>query len=345
MKKNVSAGQRPVPQYQPRVLSGLIAGLFCSSALLPLQEVLANPAIPQVVSGSASFQNNGNLLTINSSNGAIINWQSFSINPDEITRFIQPNAASSVLNRVQGNLPSQILGALQSNGKVFLINPNGILFGPNSRIDVQGLIASSLNISNDDFAANRLRFNGNPNAGSIQQQGTITTPSGGKVFLLAPNVENHGLIQSPQGDVLLAAGHSVQLVDSADPNLQVVVNAPQHQVVNLGRIIAQGGRIGIYGALVNQRGSLNADSAVMGENGKIVLKASRSTTLEAGSQVSATNSAGTGGDVSLQAPLVVANGNASVDASGATGGGSILFGGDYHGANPAISNADQVFFG
>src|SRR5690606_14902950 len=95
---------------------------------------------------------------------AIINWQSFSIGANEITRFIQQSQASAVLNRVTGGGgaidPSVILGALQSNGRVFLINPSGITFGAGAQIDVAGLVASTLDISNADFLANRLRFQG-----------------------------------------------------------------------------------------------------------------------------------------------------------------------------------------
>jgi filamentous hemagglutinin family protein len=97
-----------------------------------------------VVAGSATFQSNANALTVTNANGAVINWKGFSIGQGEITRFIQPNAASQVLNRVTGGNPSLILGALQSNGRVFLINQNGIAFGPNARVDVGGLVVSSL---------------------------------------------------------------------------------------------------------------------------------------------------------------------------------------------------------
>jgi hypothetical protein len=113
-------------------------------------------------------------------------------------------------------------------------------------------------------------------------------------------VENSGVISAPNGEVVLAAGRSVQLFDSADPNVQVVVSAPSDQAINLGQIVAQGGRVGVYGALVNQRGVINANSAVRGENGKIVLKASGTTLVEAGSQTSATGSnLNTGGDIVL----------------------------------------------
>jgi len=249
--------------------------------------VFALPAGQQVVNGQAAFNTQGNNLTITNSPNAIINWQGFSINNNEAVRFIQQYGSSAVLNRVIGQDPSRILGLLQSNGRVFLINPSGILFGQGARIDVNGLIASTLNISNQDFLAGKYNFTAGSIAGSIQNQGTITTPEGGKVYLIAPDIENSGIITTPKGEVLLAAGHSVQLVDSLDPDIAVVVSAPENKAVNLGQIVAQSGKVGIYGGLISQRGIVNADSAVVGENGRIFFKASKDVTLDAGSTTSA----------------------------------------------------------
>lgn len=305
---------------------------------------MANPADPKVIHGQATFTTNGNQLNITNTSGTVIDWGSFSIDSNEVTRFSQQNASSVVLNRITGQDPSQILGSLQSNGKVVIINPNGILFGQNARVDVNGLTASSLNITNQDALAKKWNFEGSKNAGKVQNDGTITTPSGGQVYLIAPNVENNGLITTPEGEVILAAGHKVQLIDSNDPDVQVVVSASENQAVNLGRILAQSGSVGIYGGLINQRGTINANSAVVGANGKIVLKASDTTLLENGSLTSAT-SAGTGGEIQVLGDKVGLVGTASIDASGTQGGGSVLVGGDYHGDNAAIQNASRTFFG
>ena len=323
--------------FQRRLLPVLIAGCFAGN-------VSANPLGPQVVNGQVGFSNQGNVLSVTNTPGSIINWQSFSINPGEITRFIQQNPNSAVLNRIIGQDPSQILGALQSNGRVFLINPNGILFGQGAQVDVNGLVASTLNIANEDFLNGRLNFRAGDRAADLKNQGAITTPNGGQVFLIAPNVENSGIITSPQGDVLLAAGRSVQLVDSMNPDLHVVISAPENEALNLGQVIAQGGRTGIYGALVRQRGIVNANSAVVGENGKVVFKASRDALLEAGS-VTTASGAGRGGEIHVLGERVGLTGDARVDASGLNGGGTILVGGDYQGANPAIRNASRTFVG
>ncbi|MBV8659775.1 MAG: filamentous hemagglutinin N-terminal domain-containing protein [Burkholderiales bacterium] len=311
---------------------------------MAVSPVLANPSGAQVVNGQVSFQNHGNTLTVTNTPGSIINWQNFSIGKGETTTFVQQSTNSAVLNRVTSQDPTQIFGTLASNGRVYLINPNGIVFGRDSQIDVAGLAASSLNITDQDFLAGKRNFTGTGQAGIVSNQGTITTPSGGQVFLIAPNVENHGLIASPQGEVLLAAGHQVQLVDAADPNLQVTVSAPTDSALNLGKIVAQSGRIGIFGALVNQNGVVNADSAAMGENGTIVLKASQGVALGSASQTAAVG-AGSGGRIDVFGPQVIVNGGAQVDASGQSGGGTIRIGGDFHGANTAVPNAVNTYVG
>ncbi|HLA28434.1 MAG TPA: YDG domain-containing protein [Syntrophales bacterium] len=332
--------------------------------------VFALPAGQQVVNGQASFNAQGNNLTITNSPNSIINWQGFSINNNEAVRFIQQCGSSSVLNRVIGQDPSRILGLLQSNGRVFLINPNGMLFGQGARIDVNGFFASTLNIGNQDFLAGKYNFTAGAIAGPIQNQGTITTPGGGKVYLIAPDIENSGIINSPQGDVILAAGHSVQLVDSLDPDISIVLSAPENKAVNLGQIIAQSGKVGIYGGLISQQGIVNADSAVVGENGRIFFKASKNATLDAGSAtsangpqggqikiqsesgttlvsgtVTAAGNDGKGGDIRILGNHVGLIDNARIDVSGKSGGGAVLVGGDYQGKNPAVQNAEATYMG
>ncbi|MBI3045790.1 MAG: filamentous hemagglutinin N-terminal domain-containing protein [Betaproteobacteria bacterium] len=278
-------------EFNRKVISLAIASCFVVS-----NPLYANPTGPTVVNGQATIQQAGNLLQITNSPNAIINWQSFSIGASEITRFIQQSQASAVLNRVVGAGgvvdPSVILGALQSNGRVFLVNPNGVLFGSGARIDVAGLVATSLNLSNSDFLAGRLNFTDGPGAGSILNQGNITTDAGGNVYLAGPAVANDGIIASPKGEVILAAGNSVELVSPGTPNLRVEIAASGNEAKNLGQIIADSGRIGIYAGLINHGGTLRADTVEVGRNGEILLKASRNITLEPGSVISASGAPG-----------------------------------------------------
>jgi filamentous hemagglutinin family protein len=123
------------------------------------------PTSPNVVNGQATFNRAGNVYSITNTPGAIIQWQGFSIGAGDVTRFLQQSASSTVLNRIVGQDPSLILGTLQSNGRVFLVNPNGVLFGAGSRVDVNGLVASSLALSNQDFLAGKMNFSAGATAG------------------------------------------------------------------------------------------------------------------------------------------------------------------------------------
>src|SRR5512133_1666783 len=204
------------------------------AACLGISDAIPNPTGAAVVHGQASFNTQGGTLNVTNSPGAIINWQGFSIGANETTRFVQQSAASSVLNRVLGPDPSTILGTLTSNGKVFLVNPAGIFVGQGARLDVGGLVASTLNLSNMDFLAGRHNYQPVPNAGSIVNYGKITTPTGGSVYLVAPNVSNNGIINTPQGEVILAAGNSVQLIDTSTPSVRVKFSASDNKAENLG---------------------------------------------------------------------------------------------------------------
>jgi filamentous hemagglutinin family protein len=135
-------------------LDHLFLALACCYGL----SAQANPIGAQIVNGTANINQNGNLLTITNSPNAIINWQGFSIGSGETTNIIQQSVNSSILNRVIGADPSALLGTMTSNGKVFLINPAGIMVGQGARIDVGGLVASTLNLSNANFLAGKLNF-------------------------------------------------------------------------------------------------------------------------------------------------------------------------------------------
>jgi filamentous hemagglutinin family protein len=331
--------------------------------------VLANPTGASVAAGQVSFHQQGNLLQITNSPNAIINWQSFSIGANEVTRFVQGSASSAVLNRVVGHDPSSILGALQSNGRIFLLNPNGIVFGASARIDVAGLVASSLHLSDADFLGGKLRFVDAVGAGAVVNEGAIATPSGGQVYLVGASVENRGLIRSPRGEVVLAAGKRVELVDPGTPDLRVEITAPDNRAVNLGAIAAEAGRVGIYAGLLSQGGVIDANSAQATEDGRIVLKATQGVTLAAGSltaasgrnggtvtvesgdttlvagTIEAKGSEGQGGRVEVLGNKVGLIGGAQIDVSGESGGGMVLVGGDFQGKNPDIQNAYRTYVG
>lgn len=343
-----------------------LTGLLLLAALR-VTPTLANPAGPDLQAGTAVFtQPNAQTLEIQNSAGAVIHWQSFSIGAGETTRFVQPDASSAVLNRVTGGDPSAILGRLQSNGRVFVINPNGILFGADAVVDVAGLVASSLSISNADFLAGRLAFAGSGSEGAVVNQGWLKAGPGGEVVLVAPRVENSGLIEAPDGRLLLAAGARVVLHSVDDDALSFELEAQSGEVLNLGQLIAERGAAGLFARTVRHSGEiavggLSVDAAgrvrivaaddlevapgaritANGSVGGTVELAATSGTATIAGAIEATGSGGQGGRVTLTGDSVAIESTAALDASGSTGGGEVLVGGDWQGANPALANARQ----
>lgn len=159
--------------------------------------------------GQVSFDRSANTLTITQgSDKAIIHWDDFSIAKGNLTQFLQPGSHSAALNRVIGDLRSEIHGDLTANGRIFLINPNGVLIGPTGRIDVGGFLASTLDVSDADFlAGGDMLFKGDSQA-KVVNLGTINAIDG-DIFLIAREVENHGTLTAQRGTVGLAAGQEV----------------------------------------------------------------------------------------------------------------------------------------
>src|ERR1035437_3206210 len=208
--------------------TGLGAGFALQALALSIAlsfgaNVYALPTGGVVAAGAASISTGAGSTVINqSTQNAALNWQSFNIAAGESVRFNQPNSNSVALNRVLGADPSSILGSLTANGKVFLVNPNGILFGQGASVNVGGLVASTLNITDSDFMSGNYKFSGTGN-GTVLNQGTINA-DGGYVALLGANVANNGVILAKLGTVALAAGNAITLDVAGDGLLHVTLN-------------------------------------------------------------------------------------------------------------------------
>lgn len=240
-----------------------------------------NPTNGVVASGEASIgPPDGATLTIRQSTpNVIINWQSFNIAPNEVTHFIQPNALSLALNRIGGGAPSEIFGTLRANGIVMLLNRNGVIFQPGSQVDVGGLVASSLHMTDRDFLAGNYRLLGAVTDGLVRNLGNIRAGPGG-VYLIAPNVENGGggIITANDGSISLAAGTTAYLSGRSDGRgFLVELQAPAGSALNLGALTADGGHISMSGLSVNQQGVVQAN-AIQSRGGKIELVAKQGPT-------------------------------------------------------------------
>lgn len=259
----------------PFTLQLLAAAILFASA----GGAYALPVGGAVSAGSATIGSGGGTTTITqTSQNAAINWQSFNIGTGESVNFVQPNGSATALNRVLGADPSSILGSLNANGKVFLVNPNGIVFGPGASVNVGGLVGSTRNISDSDFMAGQYNFEGN-GPGSVVNHGSLNA-NGGSVALLGATVSNQGVIQAQLGSVALAAGDAFTLDVAGDGLLNVAVNkgAVDALVQNGGLIQADGGRVlmtaqsanSLLPSSVNNTGVVRAQT-LENHNGTIML--------------------------------------------------------------------------
>lgn len=221
--------------------------------------------------GSAAINSDAAGVVINqTSNKAVIDWQGFDVATGESAKFNTPDGNSFTLNRIHSDNPSQIFGKVTSNGQLMLINRNGIVFGKDAQVDVNGLVATTSDISNHDFmhGNNNFRSGGNASA-SVENKGTITIRNGGTAALVAPNVKNSGTINANMGKVALASGDTFTIDPYGDGLLQLAV--PEHMargaVENSGTINASGGKVqlkasldDVADSLINLSGVINTDS-------------------------------------------------------------------------------------
>ena len=219
---------------------------------------IAAPLGGVVTSGSASIGSAAGTTTITqSSANAIIHWSSFNVGTSELVQFIQPSSRSVVVNQVLGADPSSILGRINANGNVFLVNPNGIVFGSGASVNVGGLVASALNSTGISFASGSYQFAGS--GGAVLNQGQISTPNGGFVALLGTHVANAGSIITPLGVTTLAAANAIGLNinDGGFVNLTLLRGATDSVAQNAGLIQADGGQV-LLSALSDGIGSHSA---------------------------------------------------------------------------------------
>ncbi len=293
-------------------------GIFSCGLLLSTSLAYGAPVGGQVSGGSATIAQTGPLTSITQNTGrAIIDWQGFDIAAGESVAIAQPSTASILLNRIHDTQPSVINGSLTANGQVILMNPNGMLFGKGSRIDVAGLIATSANIANDDFmTGDVLSFGeaGNPGA-SIINEGSITIRDAGLAALVAPNVQNDGAIVAALGSVQLAGADTMTvdlygdgLISFAADNSTATAVTQSGQVTASHILLQAADADHLLTSSVNLSGVTEATDMQIHDDGNVIL----------------------GGDITATARDVTVSG--TVIADGQQGGGNIRLGGDYQGS-------------
>ncbi len=333
-----------------------------ASCLSPLALMAQDlPVGGAVVAGQAQIASpTSTQMTITqSTDTAVINWQSFDVGSGAQLRFDQPDSSSATLNRVTGSTGSDIHGQITSNGSVFVVNPNGIFIGADGNIQAGGgFVASTLDITNEDFQNGNLRFAGNGQSATVKNAGAITVGRGGYAALLGGHVANSGTISVPMGRVAFGSGERITLDLSGDGFLQVAVPTEaisedgQALIEHSGSVAAEGGRIEMKAATareavrqaVNLSGIAEATS-VQQRGGTIILGGGAGGRVQVSGRVAARSEIvtavetsvrpqarqETGGDITITGVDIALSG-AEIDASGADGGGRIRIGGDFAGA-------------
>ncbi|HAF2118528.1 TPA: filamentous hemagglutinin N-terminal domain-containing protein [Salmonella enterica] len=341
-----------------KLLSTLTPLAFLTGMIISLLPgvALANPDLPsggQIVGGQGSISTSGSQMTIHQqTQNMATNWHSFDIGKNNTVQFIQPDSSAVALNRVTGASGSQIMGTLKANGRVFILNPNGVLFGKDARVNVAGLVASTKNINTADFMKGQytLSSEGNPGA-QVVNQGSLTTSKGGYIVLVGERVSNSGSITTPSGKTVLAAGKTVtlQLDNGGLTSVSVDGSVVNALVENRGLISATSGQVFLtakgrdmlLNTVVNNSGSIEA-KGLESRGGEIVLDGGDSGVVSQSGQLLADSHTDRGGKITLEGENIHLVAGSRTSATGKTGGGEVFTGGGWRGKDSRISNASGV---
>jgi len=286
---------------------------------------LGNPTGGQVTSGAAAINSIPGTVTINqTSNNVIINWDSFSIASGELTKFVQPSPTSAALNRVLGGGTSNINGTLSANGRVILMNGNGIVVGAGGMVNAYGFLATTRDIADSDFLNDNLHFTGSNSAG-VQNLGTIIALGDG-VGLFGKTADNKGTISAPNGTVALASGDDILLNLSGEehvfvsPTPTATPALSQTAVNNSGAITAASAELkaangNLFALAINNEGTIRA-TTVTQHGGRIFLTTDSGLVQNTGTMSARMGT--NGGIININGGSVW--NRKTIDASGATGG-------------------------
>ncbi|MHB1121939.1 MAG: two-partner secretion domain-containing protein [Ramlibacter sp.] len=279
----------------------------------------AAPVGATLVSGTGSIAQSGATTTIHQSSQKLsLNWNSFNVAPQETVDFLQPSAAAIAVNRILDTNGTQILGQVTANGQVWLVNPNGILFGQGAQVNVGGLVATTLDVNDAAPDGNARTFSGN-GTGSVLNHGTIKVANGGYVALLANTVSNQGAISARLGTVAFGAGSAATLTFSGNSlvRMQVDQSVLASLAGNGGLINADGGSVvmsagaknALLASVVNNTGVIEARTVENREGVIILLGGMTAGTVNVGGRLDASApDGGNGGFIETSAGQVkVAN--------------------------------------
>ena len=325
--------------------------LFCTVGfvLLPTSYVWANPAGEQVVGGAATFQRDGNKLTVNQATDRLaVNWQSFNIGAAESTRFNMPSSTSAALNRVVGGNPASIYGSLSANGILYLISPSGILVGPSGTVNAAAFMASTLDVSTEQFmnAKNGAGMNFVGSSGeSIINQGNITAEKG-DVFLVAQKVENRGTINAANGTAgMVGSGQSTDVMVHEVGGKGFAIRVAQlegeaatgsnqnlpdgEELLNEGSINAAQAELNasgnVYALAIRNSGTIRAKAVVANADGTVRLDGGLGDVINTGrmyAKNAGDDAMAAGGEIDIAGQNITASPESIITAAGGVLGGN-----------------------
>ena len=329
--------QFPAPK-RTGMLRRLLLG---TSALLPaaigVAQAQAPNAVPtggQVTAGQVSITQSGTQTQITQgSNRAVVDWQRFDVGRNSSVNFTQPSAQSWTLNRVNTPDPSLIAGQITANGGVAIVNQSGVVFSQGSQVNVGSLIASTANITNQNFMAGRMVFDGKPREGArVENHGSITVADRGLAALVGPGASNSGTIRARLGTAIVAGAETFRLDLAGDGMLSLEVTDSVRRtasggaalVTNSGVIEAQGGQV-----ILSAHAASGLVESVVRNTGRVAGRNVTVTGQGGNVEIAAGSVTARGGSVSITAPdaTVVVGPQARVSASSRQGGGQVQLGG------------------
>ncbi len=322
-----------------KLMSLLSTTTFAAAGLLAMSshparalDEMATPTGEQVVGGSASFDRPdiGQLNIQQNTNRVVINWDSFNIGTKGKTEFFQPGSGSLAVNRVTGNHadPTQILGTLKANGRIMVLDRNGVFFGKDSVINVGGIIASTGDVDTDAVMRGDSRLElGNFGNGAITNLGTISVADAGLAAFVAPQITNSGIINARLGRVAFGSGSKVTLDLYGDNLLEIALDSKHEKALinQLGTINAEGGTVLITAQaakeavdnVINMAGVVNVASFEV-QGGKIVLNGGGKGTVNVTGTLNASGEGG--GSIKINGENVLVSDLAALIADGGNNG-------------------------
>lgn len=342
-------GKRHIGAITSSAKRGMLVASAFAAVIAPLTSFADTNVVAGVVAGDLAVKDLSSTHTqyTHTANVNIVDFYKFGVEKGHQLDVVMPDAGRA-LYRVIGDSRSEIMGTLNSNGSLFLINQNGILFGHGAEVNVGNIVASSLDISNDDFIKGKYNFAVGSIVGNVENYGVIKAKNEGYIVLLGKTVDNSGTLVASNGSVVLGSAQQATLDFFGNGLVKTKLSggALEATIKNSGSIYADGGFVQMAtnarASAINISGIVEANQLVE-RNGVIRLEGGDNAKVEVSGRLIAKGEHTTGGTIEVTGEQVALMNGAVLDASGDKGGGKVLVGGDYQGKNDAVYNARTTY--